>query len=840
MDTVPDSTNTLDEDEIMDDGPEEKDSEPRVFVGKKTKRITEKDRYAIIVREMADLSFVNKNLYDAVNDYVAFLRGKQKPQPKGKAADIIRNNQLNKTVLDINNRSKSVENTEAIIERYFAEQKDVPLSQIVAWIRIAGNLKPLQAIIIGTIIDQLMADLDKMGLVIELMQPWCDLLVDMQNVIDAPKGTHAEKYVRCVKDVKKRHLVKWAGIFAGMSRIYQRAVSSSDKELKKSALKLGLNIEQVAWNRFQLEHVEGYSPDSLYDIAVQRAQLAPWQQDLIGNIVDYCDPTKSALDLLVDSSTSSGKTTIMLSCIDLLLEAGYHVVYLAVNEMLALQSAAYIHQTSRQAKLAVYTESIAFGSMDCNVWIMVPGYAPDAIATSEKMLLAMDECHAMFVSEVNAYRQLFEMLAPAVTRVVALSATISNKVEFQQYLETQCNRAFRNLGTKIRPICLRYYTGTLDSIHPWQLKCPDNVLDLAGCAPMDLETVWDLLHDEDPAVAELLNTIPTTLQFDLPNRIESVSRLDRQSIEQFEAKILEKIDAQTLKQVLDGMEDVEFTMPDIAALNQVLKKAARTGTVVVFTPEPIELFMELSRQANFDLAMSVPFWDTILTINREFVRNRDKLQTEEYFAALEKRDSGFSGKKNGKGAQEINEFLKNINKAIEVMSKERIVALESIYNEHGESSEYSYLIREQMELKPEAVSDHYQPYAHLRYGKYAAMSEIEAREIIPTLFESHCRFITNGVMYLPEYNDDEKGELEDVETDIKILQAYRDNRFNILLAGGHKISHGVNLPISTVVIYDPVGQFTTAEIAQMIGRAGRKGIDRQGRAVFATKERPLF
>jgi hypothetical protein len=805
------------------------------------KKITDHDRYELVMRSISDLVQVNRGLYIAVNtaldqrssqiassapsqatsSTVSSSKKAPKPQKKSKADEIREQLLLDKEFRLVEQKLQATENTITLIER--ADQ--IQPHQIVTWLRIAGGVKLYELMICSAILQRLntsisseTASADTLALCVELMQPWGETLDQVQDAIDEGKRA-VTPYSKLCKATKKK-----------MMEVWLKTLTSLERELKKTVR----FTDPVAWNRYQMKEIAGVRPNSLYDIATYRAHLSPWQLELIELTGALCD-ADAGKSLLIHSATTSGKTSIVLFQVERFVKAGYRVLYLAPGEILALQSAALVKETCTGIGISVYTESLEYKSSNADVFFIVPGYHPEDLPMDRPILLLLDEFHVVDNPEYIEYRSLAEMVAPAVKRAIVMSATVANPEGFLGYVSTVFSQPFTTTGTSIRPVRMRFYDSALHSLHPWATVSNWNTN--VGLASGDLEIAYGTLERHLAGNASALTKLNQTiagLEAGLDGGLELITSgeklrfLNMDALDRFEtalAGLVKETGSENLyKTAVQWTGDTR-----IENFYKVLKNVAKNGSVVVFSDNAYETFDQLSRLSNLELYDTVPFWNDLLSLERSYVARLQKLKTNKYIEAVERKEE-LDGKKI-RDAKGLNETINAVNKSIDAVMKERGTTLQAMLDKWQNHPSESH-IRRALGLQADELSDEYSPYQHMRLGQYSPLNISRARELYPGLIESHCRTLSHGLAYI---EDD-----LDLQSSIRLLAAQRDRSYSVLIAERKKLALGVNLSLATSVIYDPAGVFTDDEIKQQSGRAGRKGIDRTGTTVYIRPSIPTF
>lgn len=811
-----------------DDGHNERGD---IMVGEKKKRISENDAFALTLRDMVEITPINRKLFKAVQDAVYHIennakqaassasvasslsptsRKKEKAPVKNKATQIREEAQRQREDKRVEDLKASAANTVLAIGRV-----RVPtVSQIIQWLRTANEIPAYIAMIGGAILAKL-ADIDDVNLSIEIYQYWMDSLNTMQVEIDAckPKKPDTGKSVltplaKLYKDIKKQNKEAWLTVMRQFEHQLRKTVNVADRN---------------TWIQYQLKEVEGIHPNTLYDIATYRAELSLWQLELLEllwRLAVRVDISKDG-GLLVHSTTTSGKTTLTLFVIDYFIKAGQSVVCLFPNEMLAMQCAALIQQTTK-APVSVYTENLALNNPNAQVSIIVPGYQPEDFAITDRMTLIMDECHVIREPYYAKYLELVEMLAPHIQTIIGLSATLSDADSFVTYLKKTFNTEFKVTGTTNRPVRMRLFDGIGAPLHPWARKDTVRGTGLAG--PDAAAAITSIMPLSNKIPEMLSNTV---IQRKLMLQDKDVDRIDTSTLESYETSMLSILaaDETLVNKCFQSNYQSDTSTQNLYAL---LQRVTKDGNVLVFCEDPELLFQLLARESNSQLVDTMPFWNELLTVNREFISRIGKLRTSKYLAALETLEE-----MNARGVKmkdaSVRDIVSSVRKEIERLHGERKTQLQSLHALWHDFSTAN-IIKEQAELEVDSISDNYQPFRHLAFGNYSFMELGSVRKLYPSMGESHCRAVTNGIALLDDFSD--------LPTRISIMRSMAEKRFSVLISGRKTLALGVNMSVRSTMIYDPNDTFLPSELKQMSERSGRKGLDRTGYTTIIRKTAP--
>lgn len=807
-----------------------------------SRRIDDPLHYSKILRDMLDITHFNKKLYRCVQDVFHRIETPEAPAPStnhtrsakadrakplSKAARIREANQRTKDDRVFEDRYTSTVSTVDNIGRV----KNPSVKQIIDWLRIADDTVPYTAMILGAVLTKLMA-IDNIVLSLELYPEWCAALNAVQDELDRYKAAVAtakrtkapvpqpSACVKLCREIKTANKSQWADV---MRQFEHQLTNTVDV------------THRPTWLTYQLREVEGIHPNTLYDIASYRADLSAWQLTLLGHIRTLL--TRPDDDdnggLLVHSATTSGKTTLVLFALEHFIQQEWTIIYLAPNEMLAMQCAAVMQHIANsptctnasKARISVFTQNLEISTPAANMYIIVPGFEPE-LALEGKIMLIMDECHFLLDTDLHPeYRNLVSRIAPAMQRIIGLSATLPDVDSFMSLLtDLSDGIQFDCTGTGVRPVRMRLYDSHGEILHPWSSE-PIGVTETdrhRGLTAPDIEHALVQLGAHDAGISRLLTTV----------RVQQTIGLSGSTVDRIDTPVLDALE-HTMTSVLDQRPELSsMCFPrtltsDVSTANlyRVIMANAHRGGVIVFANDPNLVFELLAQHANRQLNDTVPFWNELLTINRKFVGAYQKLRTHRYLDAVDKlRESKSRGSKVRDTT--LTDLVNKTTAEIDRIHRDRTTQLQSLYAAWDDFPSAS-LIKDMMTVEPDSVSEHYQPPPNMQFGRYAAMDITSVRNIYATMVESQCRIVSNGLAILDDYCD--------LPTSINIISAFNRRRMNVLITGRHRLATGVNLEVPSAIVYDPENDFTASEIKQMSERPGRKGIDRTGHATIIRK-----
>lgn len=737
-------------------------------------------------------------------------------------------------------------------------------SRIIEYLRRTDKFIHSRTIILGEYIEMCIKK-DMTALLCELTPEWLDYL---DNIVKIKNDKLHPQMIEASLTLKQ-YATQWDMLRKSLYRELKITFKNSNDFIE-----------------YQMKNVEGMSPNSLVDIASSHVELYDWQKRLLRlyyHLVNY----EHGQNLLIHSTTTSGKTFITLSFLGFLKDKNMKMLYVGPSETLILQSASAIdnmyHSKIRMAIcLNAYDQNkIVFDDYD--IVLSLPEYVPKLNSSKadrkNNFLFVADEFHS--IMENQTYHDLIHHVSNFTDKIAILTATVNNPTEVITELEKLYKRKCTIVGTSIRPVRMRYYTNEFYPIHPW---AGSSSLEFApkGLASQDLIHVYHLVKNNISKDLTLQSFFSQKCK-DYSDSTKSKSqeeqvhyyRINLDSCDAFETKFVQfikenkTIETDMLKKLHDELNNPELKIcqPTVENLYQLLGKVSRDGSVVVFTNHPYKIFHDIVELIKKRIALEIPFLDEILNINANFYHDYKKTVTHEYLEFIEKENSGIfeairnkNKQKQGhaksdkgddddghspeepdddmdttkttKSTIKTNSKIKQIKEKIDRLARDRVGALESLRRKYHHINDKYHIITDEIKKTPDSIGDEYEPPSFLQFGNFGTMTKKTIYEEIQEKDQLATQGIAHGLGWVPDEMDSMP-----IPKMLRMLNLFRKKNVNVLIAGRHRLSVGINLPVKTVIIYDPEGIFTPSEIKQMSGRAGRKGMDRMGETIFMTKDR---
>lgn len=506
-----------------------------------------------------------------------------------------------------------------------------------------------------------------------------------------------------------------------------------------------------------------HAPNSIANIARMNTDsksysLFPFQTQLL-------DLAYNGKNVLGCSPTTTGKTIAIMMLVSALAKtSNITTVYLAPNELLVLQTAAALKDVNNQVRMAVYTERLTIPSVNPHIILSTPAELVKLHAhtwtkrsgAQIPLLAILDEFHYI---ESQEYYDAVRLLARMTKSVVALSATLGNLSETQQFLELLFRLPVTLVEMPSRAVRLNYYHGTT-RMHPW-IGAKSLV---SGLSPYDLYDAYQLMGKK--------LEVNERVTLNLCDKLEEVIKCEFKSPDCKSNKLSVSLDQ----------------------LDSVLSLHVQDGTVLVFAQNPREIAEQFVQMQCDKLLKKYPWWYKLQVLNAEYVT---RLANSKRSTVNEDGD-----------VEEINDDVKILG--------ERSIALAKLLPKEIADREKS--------RNPSVIQDIPDEFM-FACGNPPKMSEINSCSA------SVASCVKFGFSYL--------SGTDDLDHTFKTLKWLQYQNIGILFVDD-SFSVGLNLPVRTVVIYDPKTKYSGVQLTQMGGRAGRKGIDAFGSVIFMTPDMPVL
>lgn len=577
---------------------------------------------------------------------------------------------------------------------------------------------------------------------------------------------------------------------------------------------------------------------------LEKPKLDDWQLDIFKKIDDRAN-------ILIVARTSSGKTV----CSTYAVFTSRKSIFLVPSDELARQVAGVLRNLLK-GQVALMANKDSFMDNDnFKVLVGTPLKVEDYLVKngiSGYDYLICDEVHQIRDQEREgyAYERIISLIPPE-TRLLMMSATISNANDILRWIET----------LKESPVELVTYNRRFitQQRHIW------NGSEMVQLSPFSVVSIDDLCSRQ-------LDANLTMTACDLYKAYETMCKIskDRGILDKFDPRKFFKTKIITLndvrefeshfKQSLFDLSDAnpqlastflqQFRMSqdandknDIVKLLQVLKAKDMTPAIIFrnSTHECVEMYCSLIMELERQEREKYPHYYNDLRLHEEAYKS--------YLADLSKLDNAdkknlppgytsFASYRMEAEANLMNKNLKEFKAKFETLYNSRITKIsESDMDEDTKAQYIADYMKELNKVKVLEVLgsvDVYRPHPEFTFTQTINSDQMRRlkRRLLNNLDQKinyehiFLRGIERGVViYHSELQPPFQREVQSLINQKKI---------DIIIAD-ESLAYGVNMPIKTVVLHGTVGETQSWDVVkatQMIGRSGRRGIDREGHIVF--------
>jgi hypothetical protein len=593
-------------------------------------------------------------------------------------------------------------------------------------------------------------------------------------------------------------------------------------------LKLGSDIERLEYCMTNV----AIPPNSRKDITRGKIELYEWQKQCIWHFYSLLIDD-NARNVIIPIPTSGGKTVVIsmgvsfFPILELKLNTKYVMVYVAPNPAIVIQLAAFVTMSGATTRV-----SIMIPHMECvnkskdtalicgtpNKLLQYFDMISD-IAKQAQIILVCDEIHAKDID----YKIFVFKMSTITNKVLALSATLPNSDEVAMQFKYLFKREVIQIKTAERPVRQDTFLGTI-YVHPWSGYNKDGNDLITGISPRAL---WDALKIFSTKKGSHVHTLSFT------NYVNDLIReLSQIKLTLYECdkvtKQLKKLICDTKTIVSDYIPKITYRPPlNYLTLYEVICHALKLGPTLIFVSEDTETVRNIITTMHVNnIKEQYPYWFDLMDNIKYICDKRDAHIPFEYW-----NKSDADNEKNADRLADKEKSTKVKSSTDSKLASARKIVLEL-------SQEWNNVISK---LKKEHVNKYINKFATMKINELDSELEfpdeykfsdsvLTCREFgwithnKPT--DSDIRAFKLGFFHLTELEDPKNHSVRNM---IKILKVFAPPELKIRgLFTGPRLSMGMNVPALNSIIYDPDGKFSSSQIIQMMGRAGRKGIDVKG------------
>lgn len=618
-------------------------------------------------------------------------------------------------------------------------------------------------------------------------------------------------------------------------------IEQPDAELRKLIRKCRLFLEnrKVDLVKFQMHSLSNRLPP-LNNFSTNPIRLDGWQMELLKVI----DANKSAI---VCAPTSAGKTVI--STYAATAKKGSRVVFVAPSEPLAVQVGG-LYREILGGNVEIVTNNYKMNSNSPFVVVGTPRALENCLADGhfQPTYAIFDEIHELNGDEGAAFERLIKMLD---CNCLCLSATIKNIEQLQSWI-TKLNGLDEDVKVIIqnrRFVNLQRYlwTNSLVHLHPYTTLNMsdfqnDDILDRQfAFTPADCDMLWNLVHKHFKG--KDVDQVSPERVFEQGQRLSLHDcYLYEKKLTAFMAKRAKCGDLGVKEVINDlskevGHEETSVSQ-DMNLFNLAMHLKDSKMTPAIFfqmnSGNCEHMYHRLIEIAENLQNKYIPYFTEMLEMKQEhYTMNKDQISRFDNDKntdpiEIENRKKDLTEKNLGISILVIEQFLDRVkrktlnSKEIDNQTKQRIIA---------------YIDKDIKENKARIVLSHvdvYKPHPDFCYSQDYLSDQSVAEVKWDIQKELKLRLKWNGWFLrgiargLGLYMQNLPAVYQ------RSVQALTQSKKLALVISDQSLAFGVNLPIRTVCLigYGQSHRFEPLVAQQMTGRAGRRGLDREGNVVF--------
>ena len=685
----------------------------------------------------------------------------------------------------------------------------------------------------------------------ERLEYYSDLKTIKENALDDCK----QFQTRFGKDRYKMKLLKLAyksNNVSLMTNLYLQLLSNSyanekEEKLMKKVTKI---MDDMDIKRFQFEHLSNeLAPLDFYNS--YEKTLDSWQIDVIENI-------NEGISTLVCAPTSCGKTWLSLyPGIN-----GKKVLFIAPTTPLVLQVAS--QYTKFGGKVCVITGDETYGSAgEPNIYIGIPKDIEDKLPAIGRDfdIVIYDEVHNLDDEVFGAtYERLIKIMGGI--PFLALSATVGKPEVLREWLANSTAMDVKYISYSTRFLNLQRHLFTKESklikIHPMSCitsETLDKSLSNLPMTPYDCVQLWSALETnigkdtmESTSVASIFQEDNSRLSLNdareyeriLKDKLLEINKINRAKITGLLAQYniddsQSNIENINLYNLFKEIKKIDLTPCIVFQPNTELCKTIFSQLVTYL--EKLETLNYPYHYANLEFKQRI-FIESIAEKNKF----KDSIDLESNGADKKKMD-GVNKK------QLVEQMLKK--KDIELLAKFEVEWQKNYNRQVAEIKantgladkvkriQLANLEKEHLAFQAKPIlcySDIYAKHADFCLNTSSPMTAVKIREIHKMISEK----LGHSIDYNNVFMQGLKRGIGIYTKDMPpvynmIVQTLAQNGQLGFVIADPILSMGINMPFRSTCIlgYKDSREFKKSIYLQMIGRSGRRGLDREGHIIYA-------
>ena len=584
--------------------------------------------------------------------------------------------------------------------------------------------------------------------------------------------------------------------------------------------------------KIQMNNLSSYLPP-LDPFDISKYKLDDWQLDVFKMI-------ESKENILICAPTSAGKTVCSTYCSVIYKKT----LFVVPSDELARQVGGIFRNLSN-ISVKIITNKEYFNDINYNVLVGTPKKIEDYIVLNndEFDYVIIDEWHMVNSNEGDSLEKIFKLIN---SPFLILSATLESPNNLKKWMELIKKKTVNLIEYKKRFIVQQRFIWTINGLkqlHP--LSCI-NLDDLKSnnfikfnlqFTPKDTYDLFEKINKYKNDYLSIKNLINK-------DKWDRITLDDSKNIEIQLKQLLCELsidDEQTVIKILEEYKNTdEFDFDIIKLIHIILKNDMHPAIFFkVNSIKCLQVFKSIVNQMKEHQDKKYPFHNEDLEFRQSYyLKYIEQLEIQKNKVILTN-DQDISSISSNLEKNLEQKFLNEMKSKFDLIIKKRI---HKITNDENKSDKvknfynkyYNKLLKEVNEQKNLYFIDKNRPHPDFCFNNLG-IDSVEMRKIKKDL----CKSLNEKIDYEhPFLIGIERGIMpyfKDMEVPYqRIAQSLFSQRKIPIIISDESLGYGINLPIKTVVLLgnENIENIDITLANQMMGRSGRRGIDREGNIIF--------
>ena len=651
-------------------------------------------------------------------------------------------------------------------------------------------------------------------------------LVSLKNALESLKTEESKINLLC--DVLT-DLIKKGKITEKFYHVFYTAHLIKNDKLEKIVEKAE-SLMKIDLIKVQMTKLSSYLYPLNY-LNWEKQKLDDWQLDVLKKI-------DNKENILIVARTSAGKTV----CSTYAIFTSKRSIFLVPSDELARQVAGILRNLLK-GNVALYTNKDTFiENNSFKVMVGTPLKIEEYLimnGVSNYDYVVCDEVHQIrdCDHEGDAYERVISLL-PSETKLLLMSATVENPSVLKSWIEAIKGQNVDLVLYNKRFIVQQRHLwngDVLEKLHPFSsLETNTDLTENLTMTPSDLYNAYE----------KLKNFVSTDLyQKFAPTTYFKKNIITQDDVRDYEIYFKQNLALCSRKH--EFLKSYHKNVDSVENLNLVkLLKTLRDNhmtPVLIFkdtTEGTIQCFREIILKLEEEESKNFPYYkNDLLTLQHFYDRYLEDVSKFDK-AEKPKNVKSFQEYKENSEIVLMEKYLKEMKQKFSNLISSRITKVmedPEITNKEALVTEYKKELERIMLIDSLGNVDIYRPHPEYTFTKSVDsdfMRKVKKRLTSSLDFKfsyEHVflRGIERGVvLYHKEMSSPFQREVQSLINQKKIDFVVSDD----------SLAYGINMPIKTVVLlgdHNKLESWDTVKATQMLGRSGRRGIDREGHVVFA-------